>query len=145
VFVASNLKASTGVRRFHHRCEQVLDKQPDTPIYHYHHYERTHVRKLFDKYPDQPLSADELLERFIDLHKVLTESFVLPVEVTASSLCQSGWLPVSEHAVECGSEHAVVSCGWTWATAVSRRQHHLQRGRLSATKMIKEWLRRPTA
>ena len=42
--------------------------------------ERTRVGKLFDRYPDQPVTKDGLMDRFVDLHRVLKDAFVLPVE-----------------------------------------------------------------
>lgn len=59
---------------------EILVRHPDVPIYHYHSYERTRVTRLFERYPDQPITKDDLMERFIDLHKVLKGAFVLPVE-----------------------------------------------------------------
>lgn len=59
---------------------QILKRHPDAPIYHYHSYERTRVTKLFERYPAQPITSDDLMGRFIDLHRVLKEAFVLPVE-----------------------------------------------------------------
>ena len=59
---------------------EILKRHPTCPIYHYHSYERTRVAKLFERYPDQPITSDVLMGRFIDLHKVLKGAFVLPVE-----------------------------------------------------------------
>ncbi|MHC4477472.1 MAG: TM0106 family RecB-like putative nuclease [Planctomycetota bacterium] len=67
-------------REFVEAVKVILDKHPKTPIYHYHRYENIHVHKLFEKYPDQSLSEDELMGDFVDLHRKLTESFILPVE-----------------------------------------------------------------
>ena len=59
---------------------EILKQHPDAPIYHYHSYERTRVTRLFERYPDQPITRDALMGRFIDLHRVLKDAFVLPVE-----------------------------------------------------------------
>lgn len=57
-----------------------LAQHPKVPIYHYHWYERTHVSKLFERYPRQAVEGDVLLDRFVDLHAMLKAAFVLPVE-----------------------------------------------------------------
>jgi predicted RecB family nuclease len=59
---------------------EILERSPKAPIYHYHSYERTRISKLFERYPDQVLTKNELMDRFIDLHRVLKDSFILPVE-----------------------------------------------------------------
>ena len=94
---------------------EILKRHPTCPIYHYHSYERTRVTKLFERYPDQPITADDLMGRFVDLHKVLKNAFVLPVG-------GYGLKPVY-------SEHVVVSivAGYGRA-AVFGRQCALQRG-----------------
>ncbi len=66
--------------RFVAEVAEILGRYPSAPIYHYHSYERTRVAKLFDRYPDQPITKDDLMDRFIDLHRVLKDAFVLPVE-----------------------------------------------------------------
>ena len=65
--------------RFVSEVAEILRRHPSAPIYHYHSYERTRVAKLFDSYPDQPITKDDLMDRFIDLHRVLKDAFVLPV------------------------------------------------------------------
>jgi predicted RecB family nuclease len=66
--------------RFVGDVAEILRRHPSTPIYHYHSYERTRVAKLFDKYPDQRITKNDLMDHFIDLHRVLKNAFVLPVE-----------------------------------------------------------------
>ncbi|MCH9034148.1 MAG: ribonuclease H-like domain-containing protein [Planctomycetes bacterium] len=41
--------------RFVRAVAEILRRHPSAPIYHYHSYERTRVKKLFDRYPDQPI------------------------------------------------------------------------------------------
>ena len=59
---------------------EILKRHPAAPIYHYHSYERTRVARLFDRYPDQSITKVDLMDRFIDLHRVVKSAFVLPVE-----------------------------------------------------------------
>ncbi len=66
--------------RFVGEVAEILRRHPSAPIYHYHSYERTRVSRLFERYPDQPITKDDLMDRFIDLHRVLKGAFVLPVE-----------------------------------------------------------------
>jgi uncharacterized protein len=48
------------------------------PIYHYGNYERTSVKKLGERYGDER-RVERLLDRMIDLEKVLKESAALPL------------------------------------------------------------------
>lgn len=66
--------------RFVGKVAEILRRNPSAPIYHYHSYERTSVAKLFDRYPDQPITKDDLMDRFVDLHRLVKDAFVLPVE-----------------------------------------------------------------
>ncbi len=124
--------------------KEVLDRHPETPIYHYHNYERTHVGKLFDKYPDQVLTADTLMDRFVDLHKVLTDSVILPIE-------GYGLKPVSKwmgFGYRNTKSSAVQSMLWYRLWLDTQDRQYLDDSIIyneddcRATKMIKEWLLR---
>jgi uncharacterized protein len=51
----------------------------DLTIYHYHHFEATHLRKLAERYGIEKEQEEKLFDNLIDLHRVLKESVVLPV------------------------------------------------------------------
>ena len=47
-------------------------------IYHYHHYEKTHMTKMMEKYEIDNVTQNLLLDNLIDIHKVATDSVVFP-------------------------------------------------------------------
>ena len=51
----------------------------DICIYHYHHFEATHLRKMADRHGISEEQEGKLFDDLIDLHRVLKESVVLPV------------------------------------------------------------------
>ena len=55
-----------------------LKSQEDYVIYHYHHYEKTHMSKMMDKYEIDNATQNLLLDNLIDIHKVATDSVVFP-------------------------------------------------------------------
>ena len=55
-----------------------LSDQEDYVIYHYHHYEKTHMSKMMDKYEIDNATQNLLLDNLIDIHKVATDSVVFP-------------------------------------------------------------------
>lgn len=55
-----------------------MKKQEDYVIYHYHHYEKTHLSKMMEKYEIDIESRKLVLDHLIDIHKVATDSVVFP-------------------------------------------------------------------
>lgn len=51
---------------------------PDYVIYHYHHYENTHLSKMMDKYDIDEVTRRQVLDNMIDVYKVATDSTVFP-------------------------------------------------------------------
>jgi predicted RecB family nuclease len=51
----------------------------DITIYHYHHFESTHLRKLAERYGMKKEQEDKLFDNLIDLHSLLKQAAVLPV------------------------------------------------------------------
>jgi len=47
-------------------------------IYHYHHYEKTHLTKMMEKYEIDRETQNLVLDYLIDIHKVATNSVVFP-------------------------------------------------------------------
>lgn len=63
--------------------EQFLDvvhAYPQAPVYHFCPYEAQTVRKLGSHFGTSDPVIDELLTRFFDVHKSITESVTLPIE-----------------------------------------------------------------
>ena len=74
-FLADDLTAEG---KMFSRFIEWLTGQEDFIIYHWHHYERTHLKRLAEKYPI-PAGAQELLfNNMRDLYKDATSSFVFP-------------------------------------------------------------------
>lgn len=63
---------------------EFMKKQSDYVIYHWHHYERTHLSKMMEKYGIRPDVADMVLSPNVlfDLHKIATGMFAFPVPGT---------------------------------------------------------------
>jgi len=55
-----------------------LKNQEDYVIYHYHHYEKTHMTKMMEKHGVDDATQNLLLDNLIDIHKVATNSVVFP-------------------------------------------------------------------
>ena len=68
----------------HHEEEMLLEfleymkKQNDYVIYHYHHYEKTHLSKMMEKYEIEEKIRKLVLDHLIDIYKVATDSVVFP-------------------------------------------------------------------
>ncbi len=54
----------------------LMNMYPDAPIYHYDVFDRNVVNKFATK---SKMNVEDLTRRFVDLYKVVTRSFVLPV------------------------------------------------------------------
>ena len=57
---------------------EFVKKQSDYVIYHYHHYEKTHLTKMMEKYEIDGTAQNMIFEHMIDIHKVATSSVVFP-------------------------------------------------------------------
>ena len=55
-----------------------MKTQQDYVIYHYHHYEKTHLTKMMEKYEIAEETQKIVLDHLIDIHKVATDSVVFP-------------------------------------------------------------------
>ena len=55
-----------------------MKTQQDYVIYHYHHYEKTHLTKMMEKYKIAEKTQKIVLDHLIDIHKVATDSVVFP-------------------------------------------------------------------
>ncbi len=58
----------------------LVEHHPGTPIYHYHGFEVKACEKLAKRYGTHSKRLTRLLERFVDLHEIVTQKVVLPVE-----------------------------------------------------------------
>ena len=62
-----------------HQFQHVMAHYPDSPIYHFCPYETQTVRRLAERY-GSIIDIDELLGRFVDIHKCVVNSVTLPIE-----------------------------------------------------------------
>jgi uncharacterized protein len=60
-------------------CVEFLERWPEAPIYHYHHYERTVLDRLIERHGADPARVARLAERLRDLSGAVTETCFLPV------------------------------------------------------------------
>ncbi len=57
---------------------EFVKKQKDYVIYHYHHYEKTHLGKMMEKFEINEATQNMVFDHMIDIHKVATNSVVFP-------------------------------------------------------------------
>ena len=57
---------------------EFVKKQTDYVIYHYHHYEKTHLSKMMINYEIDRKTQNMVFDHMIDIHKVATNSVVFP-------------------------------------------------------------------
>ncbi len=55
-----------------------MKKQKDYVIYHYHHYEKTHLHKMMEKYEIDEKTRSIVFDHMIDVHKVATDAVAFP-------------------------------------------------------------------
>ena len=60
------------------RFMEFLQGQPDGWIYHWHNYERWHMRQLAERYGMTAEAESILFPRMVDLHRTATAAFVFP-------------------------------------------------------------------
>jgi len=58
----------------------LVDSYANAPIYHFCPYEAQTVKRLGELYGNQGVDIEQLLDRFIDIHKHIVDSVALPVE-----------------------------------------------------------------
>lgn len=71
-------------RDFNHEKDMLVEflnfmkKQKDYVIYHYHHYEKTHLDKMMTKYEIDEKTRRVVFDHMIDVHKIATDSVAFP-------------------------------------------------------------------
>lgn len=114
----------------------------DLTIYHYHHFESTHLRKLAERYGIEKEQERKLFGNRIDLHRVLKESVVLPVHSYGLKTVAK-WMGFEWR--ETGSD-AAMSMLWFDLWLNSGRREFLDlaveynEDDCRATKRVREWL-----
>lgn len=66
------------------RFLEFMKGQDDYAIYHWHHYERTHLSRMAEKYGVNKTAAELVLSKrvMLDLHRIATRQFAFPVPGT---------------------------------------------------------------
>jgi predicted RecB family nuclease len=57
---------------------EFIKNQNDYVIYHYHHYEKTHLTKMMDEYEIDMTTQNLVFDNMIDIHKSATNSVIFP-------------------------------------------------------------------
>ena len=83
-FLAKNKKEEgDAFHRFLARMKQIIDtveeRGEEWVVYHYAHYESSHMTKLMKTYGDPQRVFDRMLAEMIDLYRVIRETVVLPL------------------------------------------------------------------
>ena len=55
-----------------------MKKQNDYVIYHYHHYEKTHLDKMMTKYEVDQKTKNMIFDHMVDVYKIATDSVAFP-------------------------------------------------------------------
>ena len=58
---------------------EFMERFPDAPIYHYHHYERSALERLVDLHGVSRERVDAILPRLVDLNSLIHDCCYLPV------------------------------------------------------------------
>ena len=111
-------------------------------IYHYHHFESTHLRKLVERHGIDEHLEDKLFDNLIDLHRVLKESVILPLHSYGLKPVAK-WMGFEWRETE---SDAAMSMLWfdLWLSTGDRRYSELavdyNEDDCRATKVVKEWV-----
>lgn len=68
-----------GWQDFLSRARAVLNKYRDIPFVHWHHYEKTHLKKYIDRYGDLNGIAKRVLDNLFDLLPAVKKAIALPL------------------------------------------------------------------
>ncbi len=120
-----------------------LDRLPDdTPIYHYHHFEKTHLQKLADRHGISDDLRHKLFDSLIDLHKVMKDSVLIPLHSYGLKPVAK-WLGFKWRESDSDAAMSMLWFG-LWLSTGSRKYLDLavqyNEDDCRATLRIKEWL-----
>jgi len=65
-------------RRMFHEFIDFTANLEEFVIYHWHHYERTHLKKLAERHGFSAVVSEKIIPRMVDLHRVATQAFAFP-------------------------------------------------------------------
>ncbi len=68
-----------GWEQFLHNAKDIFENYGDIPFIHWHHYEKTNLKKYIERYGDPAGIGERVLINLSDLLPITQESIVLPV------------------------------------------------------------------
>ena len=68
-----------GWRAFLSGAKKLFDDYGDIPFVHWHHYEKTHIKRYIERYGDPDGIAARVLTNLLDLHTVTKNAVALPL------------------------------------------------------------------
>lgn len=113
----------------------------DAPVYHYGVYERTAVRRLAEKHGGDE-RVDRLLDRFVDLHKVVKDCVALPLR-GYSLKDVAPWLGYEWSGETQAADESIVEYDRWLKTGDRNHLHHIivyNEDDVRATVVVRDWL-----
>ncbi|MGP1386337.1 MAG: TM0106 family RecB-like putative nuclease [Thainema sp.] len=120
----------------------LFDRHPYAPIYHFCPYEAQTMRRLAEKYNASPAHIDWIVDRFVDLHQLVTTTVTLPVESYAlkhiARWIGFDWRDADANGAQsiCWYANWLETCDRTYLEAILRYNEDDCR----ATYHLKDWL-----
>ena len=123
-------------------CLEFLESHPQAPIFHYHHYERTSLRRLVERYGVAPERVERLAARLRDLSADVLAACYLPIRSyslkTVARYLGFEWTQHNSSAVQ----SVVWFSSWlrTGDRACLERAVEYNFDDCRATRVLKDWL-----
>jgi uncharacterized protein len=123
-------------------CLEFFESYPQAPIYHYHHYERTSLRRLVERYGVEAARVERLAARLRDLSADVLASCYLPIRsYSLKAVARYLGFEWTQH-----NSSAVQSVVWfsSWLRTGDRgcldRAVEYNSDDCRATRVLKDWL-----
>lgn len=129
------------------KADVLLKKYGDIPFVHWHHYERTHIKKYIERYGDPSGIAERILGNLFDLLPVVKKSIALPLPSYSLKVVER-YVGFKRSQDEYGGDWAMAQ--YIKATETGNEQHRREimdqvltynREDLEATWAVMEWVR----
>ena len=142
-FVAGDAAGEEGMLR---RFLEFMKGQDDYAIYHWHHYERTHLSGMIKKYGMDGPTAGRMLSRgaMLDLHRIATRQFAFPVPGTGLKMV-ARWMGFEWQHSGVGALSSIILYQEYVDNPVANRDKlemvlDYNRNDCEATAVVKDWL-----
>lgn len=129
------------------RADVLLKKYGDIRFVHWHHYERTHIKKYIERYGDSSGIAERVLSKLFDLLPVVKKSIALPLPSYSLKVVEQ-YVGFKRSQDEYGGDWAMAQ--YIKATETGDEQHRQEiidqvltynREDLEATWAVLEWVK----